>query len=80
MKDKSPMEYLMDFFLSMLKVVTDGYTLAWCTSEDGEVLAVTDDMVVVQGVDVCTFRVARAGEVRDYTMSFDKYAVRTILL
>ena len=23
MKDKSPMEYLMEFFLSMLKVVTD---------------------------------------------------------
>ena len=64
----------------MLKVVTDGYTLAWCTSEDGEVLAVTDDMVVVQGVDICTFRVARAGEVRDCTMSFDKYAVRTIFL
>ncbi len=64
----------------MLKVVTDGYTLAWCTSEDGEVLAITDDMVVVQGVDICTFRVARAGEVRDYTMSFDRNAVRTILL
>lgn len=63
----------------MLKVVTNNSIAAWCTTEDGEVLSVSEDMVIVQGVDTCTFRVASAGKIHEVTCDFRKEAVQTIL-
>ena len=64
----------------MLKVVTNGDIAAWCTSEDGEVLSVADDMVVVQGVDECDFCIVSGDAINTVTFNFDKHAIRTISL
>ncbi len=65
---------------TMRKVVISGASAAWCDSEDGEVLSVSDDMVVAQGVDSETFHVARDGEESLHHLDFHDAAVQTILL
>ena len=64
----------------LLKVVTDGRTAAWCDSEDGEVLSVSEAGITVQGAEHCTFRVASGGTVRRYDPDLGSEPVQTISL
>ena len=64
----------------LLKVVTDGRAAAWCDSEDGEVLSVSEAGITVQGAERCTFRAASGGTVRRYDPDLGSEPVQTISL
>ena len=64
---------------TMLKAVISGNSAAWCESEDGEVISVDEDLVVVQGVDSCLFHVIHGNEKTAHRLDFSGEAVQTIL-
>ncbi len=62
----------------MTKCVVNGSCAAWCHSEDGEVIAVGEGSIRVQGAGTVTFTVARDGIRRDIRVDFTDAAVQTI--
>lgn len=64
----------------LLKCVTDGQRAAWATTEDGEVLAVTEAGIRVQGSGRVTFCVAANGNVREESVDFSNAPIQMLSL
>ena len=64
----------------MLKCVVQGDVAAWAESESGEVLSISDKSITVQGTGKVTFRVARDGDCRSFTVDFSDTTIKTLPL
>ena len=62
----------------LIKCVASGAFAAWSTSEDGEVLSVSDEGACVQGTGEVDFVLARGGMTKTVTVSFSDVSIQTI--
>lgn len=62
----------------MLKCVVSGNSAAWCESEDGEVLSISDKAITVQGRGNVKFSLARNGRTKSVTVDFSESTVQKI--
>lgn len=63
---------------TLLKLVVTETSGAWCESEDGEVLSVTDTSVTVQGIDTCRFHIVQNGREQIRVVDFTENPVQTL--
>lgn len=62
----------------LVKCVTDGQRAAWATSEEGEVLTLTEAGIRVQGSGQVTFCVAENGTIRQELVDFSASPIQTL--
>lgn len=65
-------------FGTMLKCVCRNGVAAWCESEDGEVLCLTETSATLQGTGVIPFHIAKGGTVRTVNVDFGESNVLSI--
>ena len=65
-------------FGTMIKCVSNEKISVWCTSENGDVLAVTDDGIRVQGIGKAEFIIAENGKTKNVSVDFSKETIQII--
>jgi len=75
--NKTEYNVIMPFGV-LIKCVTDGSNAAWATSEEGEVLSVSESEITVQGYGRVNFCLAKNGKINTVSVDFSDMNVKKI--
>lgn len=62
----------------LIKCVTDGFSAAWCATEEGEVLSITDSEITVQGCGTIDFCLAKNGSISTVSVDFTNSNIKKL--